>query len=84
MKRAATIASGMTSRIDAESPTATKLAANVVDFDSERAAEEAVRASPDFSEDETALAFADRRHQFLRFDHSTGNWYVYEIGRAHV
>jgi putative DNA primase/helicase len=48
---------------------------NVVDF--ERAAEEAAKAVPDFSEDETALAFADRHHKFLRFDHSTGDWYVY-------
>jgi putative DNA primase/helicase len=55
--------------------------AAIIDFDSERAAEEAVKALPDYSEDETALAFADRHHQFLRFDHSTGNWYVYKSNR---
>src|ERR1700726_1957901 len=54
---------------------------NVVDFDSERAAEEAAKALPDYSEDETALAFADRHHRVLRFDHSTGNWYVYKSTR---
>lgn len=56
-------------------------APNVVDFDTERAAEEAAKTLPDFSEDETALAFADRHHEFLRFDHSTGKWYVYNSGR---
>jgi putative DNA primase/helicase len=60
---------------------AVTLAPNVVDFDSERAAEEAAKTLPDFSEDETALAFADRHHEFLRFDHSTGKWYVYNSGR---
>ena len=55
--------------------------ASIIDFDSERAAEDAVRALPDYSEDETALAFADRHHELLRFDHSTGNWYVYNSNR---
>jgi putative DNA primase/helicase len=55
--------------------------AAIIDFDSERAAEDAVRALRNYSEDETALAFADRHHELLRFDHSTGNWYVYSSNR---
>jgi putative DNA primase/helicase len=61
--------------------TATKPAPNVVDLDSERAAEEAVRSLSDYSEDETALGFADRHYKFLRFDHASGDWYVYGPSR---
>jgi putative DNA primase/helicase len=54
---------------------------NVVLFDEKRAAEQAVQSAPDYSEDETALAFADRHHRLLRFDHSTGEWYVFHGNR---
>jgi putative DNA primase/helicase len=53
----------------------------ITNFDSDHAAEDVVRTLPDYSEDEIALAFADRHHGVLRFDHSTGHWYVYNSNK---